>query len=159
MGNSRYLEVIALVGRLHRQFLDVIKLEIEKLGIRDINNVQALLLFNIGDDELSVGELTLRGCYLGSRVSYNVKKLVEHGYIGYRRSLHDRRSIHIRLTGKGEELRDRLALMHQRHAAMLPGYGTIGEEDLHKAAATLGRLERFWGRVGDLDLRPGQFAA
>jgi DNA-binding MarR family transcriptional regulator len=151
--------VIALVGRLHRQFLDVVKLELDRLGIGDINNVQALLLFNIGHDEMSVGELTLRGCYLGSSVSYNVKKLVDHGYLGCRRSLHDRRSINIRLTGKGEELRDRLALMHQRHATMLPGYGMIGEDDLHKAAATLGRLERFWGRVGDLEPRPGQFAA
>ena len=34
------------------------------------------MLFNIGDAEMTVGELTLRGCYLGSNVSYNVRKMV-----------------------------------------------------------------------------------
>ena len=72
--NTAYLEVIALVERLHRHFLEVVKLELEGLGIHDINNIQGMMLFNIGDAEMTVGELTLRGCYLGSNVSYNVKK-------------------------------------------------------------------------------------
>jgi hypothetical protein len=47
-------------------------------GIRDINNVQGLILFNVGDGaEMPIGELTLRGCYLGSKVSYNRKKTVD----------------------------------------------------------------------------------
>jgi DNA-binding MarR family transcriptional regulator len=108
MSNS-YLEVISLVERLHRQFLEVVKLELEGLRIHDINNVQAMMLFNIGDAEMTVGELTLRGCYLGSNVSYNVKKMVENGYLAHERSVHDRRSIHVRL------LRDSLSAMHQRH--------------------------------------------
>jgi hypothetical protein len=69
-----YVEVIAFVERLHRHYLEVVKLEIDGLGICDINNVQGLMLFNIGDAEMTVSELTLRGCYLGSNVSYNVKK-------------------------------------------------------------------------------------
>ena len=96
-----YLEVISLVERLHRHFLEVVKLELDGLGIHDINNVQGLMLFNIGDAEMTVGELTLRGCYLGSNVSYNVKKMVENGYLVQERSVHDRRSIHVRLTDKG----------------------------------------------------------
>ena len=60
------MEVISLVERLHRHFLEVVKLELEGLGIYDINNVQGMMLFNIGDAEMTVGELTLRGCYLGS---------------------------------------------------------------------------------------------
>ena len=91
--NTAYLEVIALVERLHRHFLEVVKLELEGLGIHDINNIQGMMLFNIGDAEMTVGELTLRGCYLGSNVSYNVKKMVENGYLAQQRSLHDRRSI------------------------------------------------------------------
>ena len=61
--NNPYLEVISLVERLHRQFMEVVKLELEGSGVHDINNVQAMMLFNIGDVEMTVGELTLRGCY------------------------------------------------------------------------------------------------
>jgi len=136
--NTAYLEVIALVERLHRHFLEVVKLELEGLGIHDINNIQGMMLFNIGDAEMTVGELTLRGCYLGSNVSYNVKKMVENGYLAQQRSLHDRRSIHVRLTEKGRRLRDRLTAMHQRHAEMLPQAAVSAE---------------------DLVLRPPQFAA
>jgi DNA-binding MarR family transcriptional regulator len=156
--NSAYLEVISLVERLHRHFLEVVKLELEGLGIHDINNVQGMMLFNIGDAEMTVGELTLRGCYLGSNVSYNVKKMVENGYLAQHRSLHDRRSIHVRLTEKGTKLRDRLTAMHQRHATLLP-QAALSAEDLHEVATTLRRLERFWIRAGDLMQRPPQFAA
>ena len=98
MDSTGYLEVIALIERLHRQFLEVVKLELEGSRINDINNVQALMLFNIGDAEMTVGELTLRGCYLGSNVSYNVSKLVEKGFLAADRSEHDRRSVRVRLT-------------------------------------------------------------
>jgi DNA-binding MarR family transcriptional regulator len=156
--NSAYLEVISLVERLHRHFLEVVKLELEGLGIHDINNVQGMMLFNIGDAEMTVGELTLRGCYLGSNVSYNVKKMVENGYLAQHRSLHDRRSIHVRLTEKGTRLRDRLTEMHRRHAELLP-QAAVSVEDLQAAGSALRRLERFWLRAGDLVQRPPQFAA
>jgi DNA-binding MarR family transcriptional regulator len=156
--NNQYLEVISLVERLHRQFLEVVKLELEGLGIHDINNVQAMMLFNIGDAEMTVGELTLRGCYLGSNVSYNVKKMVENGYLGHERSVHDRRSIHVRLTEKGSKLRDCLTAMHQRHGEMLP-QATLSPDDLQATGVTLRRLERFWIRAADLVQRtPPQFA-
>jgi DNA-binding MarR family transcriptional regulator len=156
--NNGYLEVISLVERLHRHFLEVVKLELDGLGIHDINNVQGLMLFNIGDAEMTVGELTLRGCYLGSIVSYNVKKMVENGYLVQERSVHDRRSIHVRLTEKGTKLRDRLQTMHQRHVELL-NQTAITDEDLTAATVTLRRLERFWIRAGDLVQRPGQYAA
>ena len=156
--NNQYLEVISLVERLHRQFLEVVKLELDGLGIHDINNVQAMMLFNIGDAEMTVGELTLRGCYLGSNVSYNVKKMVENGYLAHERSVHDRRSIHVRLTERGVKLRDSLTAMHQRHAEML-SQATLTEDDLQATGVTLRRLERFWIRAADLVQRPApQFA-
>ena len=156
--NNGYLEVISLVERLHRHFLEVVKLELDGLGIHDINNVQGLMLFNIGDAEMTVGELTLRGCYLGSNVSYNVKKMVENGYLVQERSVHDRRSIHVKLTDKGRALCDRLTSMHHRHVEML-GQTPVTDEDLQNVNVTLKRLERFWIRAGDLVQRPGQFAA
>src|SRR6202007_1447560 len=154
--NKEYLEVISLVERLHRHFLEVVNLELEGLGIHDINNVQGMMLFNIGDAEMTVGELTLRGCYLGSNVSYNLKKLVESGYLVQERSMHDRRSMHVRLTDKGRDLRDRLGVMHKRHAEML-GQTAITDTDLQGVAATLGRLERFWMRASDPLQQPGRF--
>src|SRR5438309_7335177 len=114
-----YLEVLSFIEQLHRRFLEIVKLELDGLGIHDINNVQGMMLYNIGDAEMTVGELTLRGCYLGSNVSYNVKKMVENGYLTQERSLHDRRSIRVRLTEKGVKLRDRVSVMHQRHQEML----------------------------------------
>ena len=153
-----YLEVISLVERLHRHFLEVVKLELDGLSIHDINNVQGLMLFNIGDAEMTVGELTLRGCYLGSNVSYNVKKMVENGYLVQERSVHDRRSVHVRLTDKGRALRDQLTVMHQRHVELLAQTAVTGD-DLQHVITTLRRLERFWVRAGDLVQRPGQFAA
>jgi len=155
---NEYLEVISLVERLHRHFLEVVKLELDGIGIHDINNVQGLMLFNIGDAEMTVGELTLRGCYLGSNVSYNVKKMVENGYLVQERSVHDRRSIHVKLTDKGRALRDQLSGMHRRHIEML-SQTAVTDEDLQGVIVTLKRLERFWIRASDLVQRPGQFAA
>ena len=138
-----YLEVISLIERLHRQVLEVIKLELDRLGMHDINNVQALMLFNIGDAEISVGELISRGYYLGSNVSYNVKKMVESGYLAQERSMHDRRSIHVRLTDKGRALRDRLDELYRQHVQML-GHTGITDADLQLVAAILRELEQFW---------------
>ena len=148
MNDQDYLAVISLGERLHRHFLEVLKLELDGLGIHDINSVQGMMLFNIGDAEMTVGQLTLRGCYLGSNVSYNVKKMIENGYLAQERSVHDRRSIYIRLTDKGRILRDRLSGMHRRHIEML-GQTTITDSDLQGVVTTLRRLERFWVESAD----------
>jgi DNA-binding MarR family transcriptional regulator len=153
-----YFEVISLIERLHRHFLEVLKLELDGLGIHDINNVQGLMLSNIGDADITVGDLTLRGCYLGSNVSYNLKKMVENGYLVQERSVHDRRSFLVRPTEKGRKLRDRLIATHQRHMDLLT-QAMITDEGLRATTGTLRGLERFWTRVGDLVQRPGQFAA
>ena len=143
-----YLEVISLIERLHRQVLEVIKMELDRLGLHDINNVQALMLFNIGEAEISVGELISRGYYLGSNVSYNVKKMIENGYLSHERSVHDRRSIRVRLTRKGRTLRDQLDGMYQRHLQRL-GHNRITDADLQLVAAILRELERFWLGLSD----------
>ena len=147
--SNGYLEVISLIERLHRQVLEVIKLELDRLGMHDINNVQALMLFNIGESEISVGELMSRGYYLGSNVSYNVKKMIENGYLSHERSVHDRRSIRVRLTRKGRTLRDQLDGMYQRHLQRL-GQNRITDADLQLVAATLRGLERFWRDLATL---------
>src|ERR687883_783040 len=154
---AAYLDTISLIERLHRHFLEIVKLELDGMGIHDINNVQGLILFNIGDAEMTVGELTLRGCYLGSNVSYNVKKMVENGYLIQERSAHDRRSIHVRLSEKGRALRDKLQAMHERHIAML-GESPLTIDDFKNACTTMRRIERFWTRASEIAQRPHAFA-
>src|ERR1051325_9410376 len=106
---ANYLDVISMIERLHRHFLEVIKLELDGLRIHDINNVQALMLFNIGDADISIGELTLRVYYLGSNVSYNVQKMTDNGYLLCERSAPDRRSIRVRLSKKGRSCAEQLS--------------------------------------------------
>jgi len=138
-----YYESLLLVERVHRHFLEVVKLELDRLGIQDINNVQALILHNIGDDEMSVGELTARGFYLGSNVSYNVKKMVENGYLIQEPSPHDRRSSRVSLSDKGKMLHKQISLYFEKHVALLP-QAQIGSEELTKGNELLRKLERFW---------------
>jgi DNA-binding MarR family transcriptional regulator len=149
---SPYLDLIAAVERLHRQFLEVVKLELDNHAVHDINNVQAMILYNIGDLEMTVGELTLRGCYLGSNVSYNVKNMLENGYIVQERSPHDRRTVRIHLSEKGLALHQKLKRMHERHMASL-AQGVVQGEDMVAAHRTLRRLDRFWTRAAELGSR------
>ena len=91
----------------------------------------------------TVGELTHRGYYLGSNVSYNVKKMVENGYLEQERSAHDRRSVRVRVSDKGLDLCNRVSELHDRHIEMLTG-GPVTAETLQTMIATLRQLERFW---------------
>ena len=138
-----YLESLQLIERLHRRFLDVVKVELDRLGTQDINNIQTLILYNIGDGEMTVGELTSRGYYLGSNVSYNVKKLVEHGYLIQQRSTHDRRSFHVRASDKGLEIYQLLDILFEKHSARLPD-ANLSDQALSETNATLRRVEQFW---------------
>jgi DNA-binding MarR family transcriptional regulator len=138
-----YLETIRLIERLHRRFLDVIKTELDRLGIEDINNVQSLILSNISSEQLTVGELTARGYYLGSNVSYNVKKLVENGYLNQERSPHDRRMTRVRVSEKGLELCNRIDELYQTNASQLER-DVIDQEQLTSTNQVLSALERYW---------------
>jgi DNA-binding MarR family transcriptional regulator len=139
-----YLEALTLVERLHRRLLDVIKDEFDRRGRSDINAVQALLLYNIGDKELTAGELRTRGYYLGSNVSYNLKKLVEMGFLDHQRSRVDRRSVRIRLTDKGREVREIVEALYQKHVRTVEQVGGITTEEFGSLNKALHRLERFW---------------
>src|SRR5450631_1974407 len=124
-----YHEALTLVERLHRRLLDVIKDEFDRRGRSDINSVQALLLYNIGDKELTAGELRTRGYYLGSNVSYNIKKLVEMGYLHHARSRIDRRAVRISLTEKGSEVHTIVVGLYDKHAMTVEQIGGVMTED------------------------------
>ncbi len=139
-----YLEALTLVERLHRRLLDVIKDEFDRRGRSDINAVQALLLYNIGDKELTAGELRTRGYYLGSNVSYNVKKLVEMQYLHHARSRVDRRAVRISLTERGREVHDVVTGLYEKHVLTVEQIGGISGDDFSRLNVALARLERFW---------------
>lgn len=139
-----YLEALTLVERLHRRLLDVIKDEFDRQGRNDINAVQALLLYNLGDSELTAGELRTRGYYLGSNVSYNLKKLVDMGYINQQRSRADRRSVRVSLTDEGKTVAKTVDALYERHTQSLQHIGQIDPEGFTQLNQSLQRLERFW---------------
>lgn len=139
-----YMESLHLVERLHRRLLDVIKDEFDRQGRSDVNAVQALLLFNIGNSELTAGELRSRGYYLGSNVSYNVKKLVDLGLINHSRSRVDRRAVRISLTEAGRDIAETVASLYDRHIGSIQQVGGIGENEFNQMNKLLQRLDRFW---------------
>src|SRR4029450_9685116 len=139
-----YLETLTLVERLHRRLLDVIKDEFDRRSRDDINPVQALLLYNIGEKDLTAGELRTRGYYLGSNVSYNLKKLVEMGDLDHQRSRIYSRSVRIKLTDKGREVRDIVDTLYQKHLASVAQVGGIDCDEFAMLNRSLQRLERFW---------------
>lgn len=141
---TSYLDSLALVERLHRLLLDVIKDEFERVGVLEINAVQALLLFNIGEHEVTAGELKSRGYYQGSNVSYNLKKLVEMGYMHHQRCEIDRRSVRVRLTPKGREIRLIVAKLFARHAEGLQEKDVLSSDGVQNINTSLRRVERYW---------------
>ncbi|MCB1465106.1 MAG: winged helix-turn-helix transcriptional regulator [Nitratireductor sp.] len=141
---TQYLETLTLVERLHRRLLDVIKDEFDRQGRNDINAVQALLLYNIGNSELTAGELRTRGYYLGSNVSYNLKKLVEQGLIHHQRSRVDRRSVRVSLTDEGQAIAEIVEKLYQRHIGSIEQVGGINADEFARMNRSLQRLDRFW---------------
>ncbi len=140
---KEYLELTRLIERLHRRFLDVLRSELGRLGVKDINGVQALLLANVGDSEIVIRDLIERGYYQGSNVSYNIKKLTDLGYLEQERSAHDKRSVTIRLTGKARNIVARIKEFEKRNADKLDEHG-LGAEKIGEVLDALRRLERIW---------------
>jgi DNA-binding MarR family transcriptional regulator len=141
---TEYLQALRLIERLHRLLLDVIKDEFDRLGGSELNSVQALLLYNIGESELTAGELKTRGYYLGSNVSYNLKKLVDMGYIHYKRSETDRRSVRVSLTDKGKDACEVVEKLYHRQLGTVEQVGQVSLDEIKSLNKSLVRLERFW---------------
>jgi DNA-binding MarR family transcriptional regulator len=148
---EEYFESVQSLERLHRIFLDVVRSELDNMGMFDINNVQAIIVYNIGTSQLSVGELTNRGYYLGSNVSYNLRKMVKHEYVTQVPTPHDRRSSIVKLSPKGIELYKNLDNLFKKHVEMLSNKG--GKETLSQLSGSLQKLERFWASIINKDVR------
>jgi DNA-binding MarR family transcriptional regulator len=149
---ENYFKSVVMIERLHRLFLEVVKVELDRMKIRDINNVQCLVLYNVGRGQVTVGELTNRGYYLGSNVSYNLRKMVQNGYLIQEPSTHDRRSSHVKLSDKGVKLHDKLDELFTMHAKALAqeGIDAVKAEQLDDMLTS---LEGFWKSLQTRDLR------
>ena len=139
-----YLESLTLVERLHRRLLDVVKDEFDRQGRSDLTAVQAILLYNIGDDELTAGELKSRGYYQGSNVSYNLKKLVDLGFVSHRRSKVDKRTVRVALTDEGRGVAAIIAELYERHIGSVEKVGGIDADEFEALNRVMQRLDRFW---------------
>jgi DNA-binding MarR family transcriptional regulator len=142
--SSEYVQSLHMIERLHHLLLDVIKDEFDRTGTSDLNAVQALLLYNMGDNELTAGELKTRGYYLGSNVSYNLKKLVEMGYVDYERSETDKRSVRVSLSAKGRQAAAVVNRLYQRQLGSVETVAQVSGAELQGLNKALARLERFW---------------
>jgi transcriptional regulator, MarR family len=138
-----YFDTIMSIERLHRQFFDLLKAELDRQGIKDITDVQCFILYNIGKSRMTVGEISNRGYYLGSNVTYNLKKMVENGYVSQEQSPHDRRSSHVQLASKGLKLFEQFDKIFAAHSTNLK-HNNINLEDLNAMKKTMQKLEAFW---------------
>ena len=138
-----YIELTRIIERMHRRFLDVLRAELARIDVHDLNAVQALLLSNIGDEEIVIRDLVERGYYQGSNVSYNIKKLSEMGYLEQERSSHDKRSVRIKLTDKALMVVAKIKELEESNASAIAG-ANISETDIEKSADTLRKIERIW---------------
>ncbi len=143
---ATYYEIIHVLERLHRLSLEVLKRELDRLDIQGINNVQSLILYSIGGDQLTIRELTQRGYYLGSNVSYNLQRMVEAGYLVHERTLRDRRSVRIRVTPEGAALQAKLEDFFTRSSSLMPVHG-VEPDTLVYLKDKLQKLEAFWSSV------------
>lgn len=141
-----YHDLARVVDHMQRRLHDVVRVELGRIGVDDISPVQVIMLMNIGNDELSVRDLMERGYYLGSNASYNLKHLVERGYVDRGASPRDRRAARLRLSVKGRRLTEEVRRLEERQAEVL----IKSEQDAADLEATyrmLRRLDRLWGDV------------
>ena len=134
---STYVEAVQRIERLHRRLIDLVKVEFDRMGWDDITPAQALMMFNMGGEEMTAGELISRGCYSGTNVSYNLKQLVAGGYIIQQQATGDRRQQRVRLTGKGEEVAEVVDELFDAHLQNDP-------PAIEQIGIAFAELDRFW---------------
>ena len=147
-----YFDAVMTIERLHRLFLDVIKAELDRMQIQDISNIQCFILYNIAENQLTVGEVTNRGYYLGSNVTYNLKKMLENGYLVQEQSIHDKRSSHVRLSTKGLKLFQNFDSILEQHTRNMK-HNSLNDQDLKILKSSLQKLESFWNFTVTHELR------
>jgi len=138
-----YTDLGRVMESITRRFLDVLRMELARIGVTDLSPTQALMLLHIGTEELSVRDLLERGYYLGSNASYNLKHLVEAGYVDRSPSQRDRRAARLKLSDRGLATCEALKKLEATRADSLLRTDSDGA-DFETTYRTLRRLERAW---------------
>jgi DNA-binding MarR family transcriptional regulator len=138
-----YFETIMVIERLHHLFFDALKAELNRQSIKDINNMQCFILYNIGTSQLTTGEISNRGYYLGSNVTYNLKKMIDNGYVLQEKCICDKRLRQIKLSHKGIDLYKKMNKVFVQDAENMKN-NNLSEIELKTAAHSLAKLESFW---------------
>lgn len=142
-GSGSVLDLPRLIERMHRRYLDVVRLEMTRINVQDISPVQVMMLSNIGLEEISVRDLIERGYYLGSNASYNLKQLVECGYVTRQAATRDRRLARLKLSDSGKRVLDQLNKLDTTLAEPMLR-GGIDSAEFDAAYRLLRKLERRW---------------
>lgn len=140
---NTHLDLVRVAERVHRRSLDLYRIDLTRLGVHDVSPSQVMMLFTIGGEELTVRDLIERGYYLGSTASYNLKRLVDTGYVDRTVSERDRRSARLRLSDKGRELCEALRKVDETYHTLVVR-SPKDARDLEVAIKTLKRLEQAW---------------
>lgn len=143
-----YIKLVRLVDRAHRQFMELVQVELTKrLQEPAITPVQAMILMNLADQEMTVGEFTQRGCYLGTKISHHLDKMLESGHIERRKSDNDKRLILVRATEKGRLLQDRLSAAFAAHAERMTRQTSLQDDRLPELVSSLSAARDFWAEM------------
>jgi DNA-binding MarR family transcriptional regulator len=142
------IEVFVYGERLHKLFLAIIKRELERLNVSDINSAQALTIVNIGNNTVTIGELTSKGYYTGSNASYNVKRMTANGYLVQEPSERDKRACYISLTQKGLELYNKLETSLKKYSNIFKRKDSETDGDcIEKCIENMKRIDKAWQSI------------
>lgn len=141
--DKSYFDLICSIERLNKLVADSVDAELGKMGLDEVSAVQALLLYKIGDQTMPIGEISSRGYYLGTNISYNLKKLIKAGYIKQTEADYDKRSSIIELTDKGLGFCDLLKKAFATHINTVKGE----KIDVNSILSNFRKLEMFFGRL------------
>lgn len=139
-----YVELLRVLERAHRQLLETVSAELERSEVTDVNAVQALLLYHMGEEPLTAAEIKTSGRYLGSNVTYNLRKLIEAGRLVESRGPNGRGAPRFSPTEAGSQIRALVEGLFERQSSSLKPLCAMGEADVQQASAALAKLERYW---------------
>ncbi len=131
------------IVQAQKSFLELIEHELKLINEENLSAVQALIILNIGDNDVSLGDLVLKRGYSGSNASYNIKKIANEGYIEQIPSPHDKRSLILRLTNKGTDVFKKLKSAIDKHSQKLE-HVVFDRVNYSRVSKFLREISNYW---------------
>ncbi len=140
---STLIKANDVFSRISSVFMEIIRLEIERIGVYNLTAAQYIILQHLGNDRIPVGDLSLRSSYFGTNISYNVRKMVENEYIIQEKSQHDQRTHYVSISPKSKELIAKIDQALDEHGDLLHKYG-IDRKYFEEILSSIGKVDDFW---------------